>query len=103
MKHMVRRALSAIVPAAILLVGAMMTSPAGAATFVYVGNAESNEIYFLQLAPHNGDLTLIQKATIPDIIKAGGSSPLAVSPDKRLLIAATRGDPMVAASYRIDP
>jgi len=93
----------AMASAAILIFGAMTMSPAKAVTFVYVGNAESNEIYVLQLAPHNGDLTLIQKVAIPDILKPGGSTPLAVTPDKRLLIAATRGDPMVAASYRIDP
>ncbi len=103
MKRTLRRALPAMASAAILIFGAMTMSPAKAVTFVYVGNAESNEIYVLQLAPHNGDLTLIQKVAIPDIVKPGGSTPLAVTPDKRLLIAATRGDPMVAASYRIDP
>jgi 6-phosphogluconolactonase len=81
----------------------MMMSAVRAATMVYVGNAESNEIYVLQLDPQTGDLVTVQQAAIPDISKAGGSTPLAVTPDKRVLIAATRGEPMVAASFKIDP
>jgi 6-phosphogluconolactonase len=103
MTRTLRRALPAMAAAVMLILGAMTMSPVEAATFVYVGNAESNEIHVLQLDPQSGDLTAVQKAAIPDIVKAGGSTPLAITPDKRLLIAGTRGEPMVAASYRIDP
>ena len=74
-----------------------------AATFVYVGCTDSNEIHVLQLNPQNGDLTPVEKVTIPGITKTAGSTPMAISPDKKFLFAATRGEPMVAASFRIDP
>ena len=77
--------------------------PARAATFVYVGCTDSNEIHVLQLDPQNGDLTPVEKVTIPGITKTAGSTPMAISPDKKFLFAATRGEPMVAASFRIDP
>ncbi len=83
--------------------GALMASPAGAATFVYVGNAESNEVYVLQLDPQNGDLTVVDKTPIPGIEKPGISSPMSVSPDRRILYVGTRGEPKIAAGFAIDP
>src|SRR5262245_7162973 len=77
--------------------------PAGAATYVYVGCTDSNEIRVLKLDPKSGDLTAVETVTIPGITKTAGSTPIAVSPDKKFLFAATRGEPMVAASFRIDP
>lgn len=77
--------------------------PANAATFVYVGCTDSNEIHVLQLDPQNGNLTPVEKVTIPGITKTAGSTPMAISPDRKILFAATRGEPMVAASFRIDP
>jgi 6-phosphogluconolactonase len=77
--------------------------PATAATFVYVGCTDSNEIHVLQLDPQNGNLTPVERVTIPGITKTAGSTPMAISPDKKILFAATRGEPMVAASFRIDP
>src|SRR5260370_2490585 len=76
---------------------------AAAGTFIYVGCTDSNEIHVLQLNPQNGDLTPVEKVTIPGIAKTAGSTPMAISPDKKFLFAATRGEPMVAASFRIDP
>jgi len=86
-----------------LTLGALMASPAGAATFAYVGNAESNEIYVLQLNPQNGDLTVIDKTPIPGIEKPGISTPMSVSPDRRVLYVGTRGEPKIAAGFAIDP
>src|SRR5438094_5722673 len=83
--------------------GTLMASQAGAATFVYVGNAESNEIYVLQLDRQNGDLTVVEKMPIPGIEKPGISTPIAVSPDRRFLYLGTRGEPKVAAGFAIDP
>lgn len=77
--------------------------PANAATFVYVGCTDSNEIHVLQLDPQNGNLTPVEKVTIPGITKTAGSTPMAISPDRKILFAATHGEPMVAASFRIDP
>jgi 6-phosphogluconolactonase len=86
-----------------LAAGALMTSPAGATTFVYVGNAESNEVYVLQLDPQNGDLAVIDKTPIPGIEKPGISTPMSVSPDRRVLYVGTRGEPKAAAGFAIDP
>ena len=86
-----------------VVAGALMASPAGAATFVYVGNAESNEVYVLQLNQQNGDLTVVDKTPIPGIEKPGVSTPMSVSPDRRFLYVGTRGEPKVAAGFAIDP
>src|SRR5205807_10476616 len=86
-----------------VVAGALMASPAGAATFVYVGNAESNEVYVLQLNQQNGDLTVVDKTPIPGIEKPGISTPTSVSPDRRLLYAGTRGGPDGAAGFALDP
>ncbi len=86
-----------------MVIGALMASPAGAATFVYVGNAESNEVYVLQLDRQNGDLTVVEKVPIPGITKPGISTPMAVSPDRRFLYVGTRGEPKIAAGFAIDP
>ena len=74
-----------------MLAASLMASPAGAATFVYVGNAESNEVYVLQLNQQNGDLTAIDRTPIPGIEKPGISTPMSVSPDRRILYVGTRG------------
>ncbi len=85
------------------LAAAALALPAEATTFVYVGCTDSNEIRVLQLNPQNGDLTAVETVTIPGIVKTAGSTPMAVSPDKKFLFAATRGEPQVAATFRIDP
>src|SRR5262245_5534808 len=82
---------------------ASLAVPAGAATLVYVGCTDSNEIRVFQLDPKSGDLSAVETVTIPGITKTAGSTPMAISPDKKFLFAATRGEPMVAASFRIDP
>ena len=94
--------LLAVLPGVAMLSGAMMASPAGAATFVYVGNAESNEIYVLQLDRQSGDLAMVEKVPIPGIAKPGISTPMAVSPDRRFLYVGTRGEPQIAAGFSID-
>jgi len=81
----------------------MMASSARTATFVYVGNAESNEIAVLQLDRQNGDLTVVATVPIPGITRPGSSTPIAVSPDRRFLYVGTRGEPKVAAGFAIDP
>ena len=86
-----------------IVLGVLMASPASAATFVYVGNADSNEISVLQLDRQSGDLTAVETVPIPGITKAGGSTPMTVSPDRRLLYVGTRGEPKIAAAFAIDP
>jgi 6-phosphogluconolactonase len=69
-----------------------------AATYVYVSNAESQEISVLQLDRANGALTAV------DTVAVGGMvMPMAVSPDKRMLYAALRSQPFRVASFAIDP
>jgi 6-phosphogluconolactonase len=87
----------------VALAGALMASPARATSFVYVGNAESNEVYVLTLDRQSGDLTVVENVPIPGIEKAGNSTPMAVSPDRRFLYVGTRGEPKVAAGFAIDP
>jgi 6-phosphogluconolactonase len=88
---------------AVALAPPLMASPARVATFVYVGNADSNEIYVLELDRQRGDLTLVEKVLIPGIEKPGNSTPMALSPDRRVLYVGTRGEPKVAAGFAIDP
>ncbi len=93
----------AVSPAVAMLVGAIMASAVHAATFVYVGNAESNDIYVLQLERQSGDLTVVERVPIPGITKPGISTPMAASPDRRFLYVGTRGEPQIAAGFAIDP
>ena len=86
-----------------LISGILMAMSTSASTFVYVGNADSNEVYVLQLDQRTGDLSMIQKVPIPGIVTAGTSTPMAVSPDRRFLYVGTRGEPKVAAGFAIDP
>lgn len=72
-------------------------------TVVYVGNAESNEVWVLALDRPSGDLALVEKVTIPGIAKPGISTPMAVSPDRRILYVGTRGEPQIVAGFAIDP
>ena len=84
-----------------VVAGAALVAPA--ATFVYVSNAESNDIYVLQLNRQTGELTLVETVPIPGVIKAGGSTPMTVSPDRRRLFVATRGEPQSVFTFAIDP
>ena len=74
-----------------------------AGSFVYVGNADSNEIVVLQLERQTGDLTVIERVPIPDVVQPGISTPMAVSPDRRFLYVGVRGQPQIVASFAIDP
>lgn len=89
--------------ATVVLAGAVLAAPAQAATIVYVSNCESNDIYVMQLNRQTGELTLIEKVAIPGIVKAGMSTPIAISPDRRFLFVATRGEPQSVFTYAIDP
>jgi 6-phosphogluconolactonase len=68
-----------------------------AATFVYVSNAEDGDIaaYTLQ---GDGSLKPRERYKAEKLVM-----PMAVSPDKRFLIAAVRSKPYRALTYSIDP
>jgi 6-phosphogluconolactonase len=97
-----RIGLAALMRGLFITVTTMMTTAASAATYLYVGNAGSNEIFIYSLDGKTGELTRIDKLTVPGITKAGSSMPMAVSPDKKFLYAGFRGEPMVAATFTID-
>ncbi len=88
--------------ATITVLGAAFASPALAVTIVYVSNAESNDIHVLQLNRQTGELTLIETIAIPGVVKAGMSTPIAISPDQRFLFVATRGEPQAVATFAVE-
>ncbi len=73
-----------------------------AATFAYVGNADSNDISVFDMAA-DGTMTPVQTIAFPGVETPGASTPLAITPDKRVLIAGVRSQPFVAVSFAIDP
>src|SRR6266851_7266319 len=85
---------------ALLALGLFM-SAASAATFVYVGNADSQDITVLELKS-NGDLTPVETAAVPGPAKPGSSLPLVVSPDKKRLYAGLRNEPYSVVTFAID-
>src|SRR3981189_704689 len=76
-------------------------SSASAATFVYVGNSDGQEVSGLELKP-NGDLTPVETTAVPGPAKPGGSLPLAVSPDKKRLFAGLRNEPYSVVTFAPD-
>jgi 6-phosphogluconolactonase len=74
-----------------------------AETFTYVGNAASNDISVFKFDAATGEMTLVQTAAFAGVEKAGSSTPLAVSPDRHVLIAGVRSQPFTAVSFAIDP
>jgi 6-phosphogluconolactonase len=84
---------------------AAMTSESSPRTtsVVYVGHADSNDLYVLQLDRQHGDLTVVEHVPIPGITQPGISTPMAVSPDRRFLYVGIRGQPQIVASFAIDP
>jgi len=73
-----------------------------AETFAYIGNADSNDISVFKLAD-NGEMTPVQTAAFPGVEKPGSSTPLAITPEHRVLIAGVRSQPFQAVSFAIDP
>jgi 6-phosphogluconolactonase len=80
-----------------IILSMLFGTPALAATFVYVSNADDGEIGTYMLQP-DGSLKPGQRIKADKIVM-----PMAVSPDKRFLIAAVRSKPYRAYSYIIDP
>jgi 6-phosphogluconolactonase len=70
-------------------------------TFVYVGNAESQSVTIFSLAA-DGALSPVDTKAVPGPAKPGSTTPMAVSPDKKLLIVGLRNEPYSAATFAID-
>jgi len=73
-----------------------------AETFAYVGNADSNDISVFKMTA-GGEMTPVQTAAFKGVDKPGSSTPLAITPDHRVLIAGRRSQPFQAVSFAIDP
>jgi 6-phosphogluconolactonase len=84
------------------LATAFVPRVARAETFAYVGNARSNDISVFRLDAATGEMTPVQTAAFVGVDKPGSSTPLAISPDHRVLIAGVRSQPYVAVSFAID-
>src|SRR5712671_2021479 len=84
-----------------LLGTGVFLSSASAATFVYVGNADSQDVTILELKS-NGDLTPVETAKVPGPAKPGSSLPLAVSPDKKRLYVGLRNEPYSVVTFAVD-
>ena len=80
-----------------ILAAMVMAGPALGATFVYVSNADDGDIGTYTLQP-DGALTPGERVKAEKLVM-----PMAVSPDKRFLIAAVRSKPYRAHGFRIDP
>ena len=80
----------------ILLMSAL-AGDAHAATYVYVSNAEDGEIAAYAMQP-DGTLKALARTPVAKIVM-----PMAVSPNRRLLYAASRSKPYTAHVFAIDP
>jgi len=89
-----RTSFTAVVAAASLSIVA--GGPAAAATYVYVSNADDGDIGMYTLRA-DGSLQAGQRFKAGKIVM-----PMAVSPDKRFLVAAVRSKPFLAYTYSID-
>lgn len=83
---------------ALHLAASMACTAASAATWVYVSNADSQDVSVLELDRGAGTLKPVE--TVP---LAGMAMPMAVSPDKRVLYVALRSQPFRVVSLAIDP
>ncbi|KRP86641.1 6-phosphogluconolactonase [Bradyrhizobium yuanmingense] len=107
MSRPIRRIASRAPRAAIAALFASLTLISGvragmAETFAYVGNADSNDISVFKMS-ESGEMTLVQTAAFKGVEKPGSSTPLAITPDHRTLIAGIRSQPTLAVSFAIDP
>jgi len=86
---------------AALLGAGLFMSAAGAATFVYVGNADSQDVTILELKS-NGDLTPVETTAVPGPTKPGSSLPLTLSPDNKRLYVGLRNEPYSVVTFKVD-
>ena len=84
--------------AAMALLGACGGSSSSSSSWVYVSNADSQDLSVFELDRKAGTLRLTE--TVP---LGGQAMPMAVSPDKRTLYVALRSQPYRVVSLAIDP
>lgn len=67
-------------------------------TSVYVANADSHDISVLAFDARTGDLAEVERHAVGGVVM-----PLAASPDRRVLYASIRNEPLAVVSLTIDP
>ncbi len=85
----------------VFLVMLFAVTSANAGTFVYVGSSDSQDVTVFALKS-DGNLTPIATTAVPGPAKPGGSLPMAVSPNKKLLYVGLRNEPYTAVTFAID-
>lgn len=89
-----------LVVGVVVVIGAVMMMSATTAnvrTIAYISNADSRDIYVLELNERDGSSRVVEKVCV-----TGDVMPLAVSPDRKYLYAALRSEPYVVSSFRIN-
>jgi 6-phosphogluconolactonase len=93
-----RQLITTAVHMAALAAWMVTASAAQARTMVYVSNADSKDIYVMQMNPRDGSLTPVEQ------VPTGGSvMPLALSPDHSRLYASLRSQPYSVTTFAVDP
>jgi 6-phosphogluconolactonase len=86
----------------IALIAILLSGRASAETYAYIANAESNAISVFHVEASSGEIKPVETVSFPGVDKAGSSTPLAISPDHRLLFAGIRSEPYMVLTFAID-
>ena len=87
-----------VAPVMLVVATALGVQAVQAATWVYVANADSQDVSVLDLDRAAGTLKPVDTTAL-----GGAAMPMAVSPDKRVLYVALRSQPFRVVSLAIDP
>lgn len=87
----------AVLPFVSVITVMLAFSTVEARTMVYIANADSREIYVLELDEKSGNLKIIEKVPV-----TGTVMPLAISPNRKYLYASLRSEPYSVSSFTID-
>jgi 6-phosphogluconolactonase len=80
------------------IVNATLNATEGnASTFAYISNADSHDIYVMELNEGDGSLKLVQRVQV-----SGSVMPLAISPNNKYLYASLRSQPYSVSTFVID-
>src|SRR4029453_5361999 len=88
-----------VVGVTVMMTGSLINALAAKArTMVYISNADSREIYVLELNQKDGSSTVVERVPV-----VGSVMPLAISPDRKYLYASLRSEPYAVSSFAINP
>ncbi|HWR35415.1 MAG TPA: beta-propeller fold lactonase family protein [Clostridia bacterium] len=93
------RTLSAVIAVVVLSAAVMMmnASKKNVRTMAYVSNADSRDIYVMELSEIDGSVNVVQRMTV-----TGTVMPLSISPDRKYLYASLRSEPNSVSSFSIN-